>query len=147
METVLPTGVRFSLTRNEHEATFNYEEDFDDVALVARTVDMIAHVLPEGLAVELTNEGKTARIHGTCDYSIIAEMIANEFMHWSRIGEMKLRDILLLGTLAQARNVKAEKALDKALDIVEKGIVADNLRKGAALNAVQIAEKLIEMGG
>ena len=36
-------------------------------------------------------------------------------------------------------------------DTIENGInlwiVADNLRKGAALNAVQIAEKLIEMGG
>jgi aspartate-semialdehyde dehydrogenase len=36
-------------------------------------------------------------------------------------------------------------------DTIENGInmwiVADNLRKGAALNAVQIAEKLVEMGG
>jgi len=39
--------------------------------------------------------------------------------------------------------IRQDISLDTGLDL---WIVADNLRKGAALNAIQIAEKLIEMG-
>ncbi|RMG67549.1 MAG: aspartate-semialdehyde dehydrogenase, partial [Nitrospirae bacterium] len=38
--------------------------------------------------------------------------------------------------------VREDESIEKGLNM---WIVADNLRKGAALNAVQIAEKLIEM--
>jgi aspartate-semialdehyde dehydrogenase len=38
--------------------------------------------------------------------------------------------------------VREDETIDNGIDM---WIVADNLRKGAALNAVQIAEKLVEM--
>ncbi|MFZ3121774.1 MAG: aspartate-semialdehyde dehydrogenase [Thermodesulfovibrionales bacterium] len=40
--------------------------------------------------------------------------------------------------------IRADESIDNGINM---WIVADNLRKGAALNAVQIAEKLIEMAG
>lgn len=40
--------------------------------------------------------------------------------------------------------IREDESIEKGLNL---WIVADNLRKGAALNAVQIAEKLIEMAG
>ena len=40
--------------------------------------------------------------------------------------------------------IRADESIENGINM---WIVADNLRKGAALNAVQIAEKLIEMTG
>ena len=40
--------------------------------------------------------------------------------------------------------IRADESIDNGINM---WIVADNLRKGAALNAVQIAEKLVEMAG
>ncbi|RKY58571.1 MAG: aspartate-semialdehyde dehydrogenase, partial [Candidatus Latescibacterota bacterium] len=39
--------------------------------------------------------------------------------------------------------IRKDPSAENSLDIF---VVADNIRKGAALNAVQIAEKMMEMG-
>lgn len=123
MKGQLPTGVRLTLVRKGRRAEFSYEEDFGNPTLIKRTMKMIEPLLPKGINIVILNKGRTFKIHGTTDYSFIAGFIANEFMVWSPVMEMKLRDILLSGIVARSQAVRAEQTLDsvtKSLNKIEK---------------------------
>src|SRR5277367_878566 len=107
MKGQLPSGVRLTLVRKGRKAEFSYEEDFSNAAIVKRSMPLFEPLLPNGVKIMSLNKGRTVRMYGTSDYSFIAGFIANEFMAWSSIMEMKLRDILITGIVAQSQKIQA----------------------------------------
>ena len=61
--------------------------------------------MPDGLKLEVIGKGKTLRISGTVDYSRLANMMMTEFLCWSTIGELRLRDILIGAFVARGQTV------------------------------------------
>lgn len=117
-KTHLPTALRLKMTRKGRTATFTYEEDFDDVVVVAYTAKMAEPIMPPGMKVSVRNSGKTIRMAGTTDYSVIAGMISSEFMMWNPAAEMTLGDIMIEALMSKSREAQAK----AALDLVSKGL-------------------------
>lgn len=95
MRTVLPNTVRLHVVRKGRKATFVYEETCGNARLVKRTVDIANACSPADLGIKYTAQGKILRAEGCVDYSVLANFMTGEFLMWSTIGEMKLRDVLV----------------------------------------------------
>jgi hypothetical protein len=97
MKLVLPDAVRINIVRKGRKAHLVYEEDFSNKTIVKQTSDFAQIKFPKNLKV--SHRGKTIRMETTADYSCVADMICGEFFCWAKIGEMTLREILVMGAI------------------------------------------------
>lgn len=140
LKTLLPDRAAFRIERlasgDDRTVRWNYEETFHDRDVVARTVALVRERLPDGLKIGTSKDGRTVRMSGVSDYRTVASMITGEFIGWSALADMTLRD--LIGMVFVAMPVRAElppelaAALDKPLDASEY-LRAESAKAAAAL--------------
>jgi hypothetical protein len=92
---VLPNAIRINIKRSGRSAHLVYEEDFNNVAVLKRTVPLVAKRLPPSFIITVRRGGKTVRIAGCVDYAVAANMVVGEFFAWSSVAEMTLRELVL----------------------------------------------------
>ena len=95
---ILPDAVKLRMTRKGMKTTFVYEETFRSRRLVEATHTILVNItkaLMPWCKVTMSKDGKTIRLGGTCDYHTFAGFVTGEFIMWTPMADMKLRDMLL----------------------------------------------------
>lgn len=111
---VLPEGVAFQGARlKDGRYRFTYSESFNDRRLAERTADLLRHAFKaladSGLRVgrRLTRDGGSFTIKGTVTSETLGNMLAGEFIGWSSLGAMRLRDLLAQAVVVGAGGVSS----------------------------------------
>jgi hypothetical protein len=99
---VLPHTVDLRIARKGDRAKFSYEETFPVKKIVKTTFDLIKDAIP-GVDAKITKSGRGIRLSGTVDYRTLGNMMTGEFLIWSTIGDMTLRDMFIRSWVAGRR--------------------------------------------
>jgi hypothetical protein len=91
---VLPHTVDLKIVRKGDKAKFSYEETFSVKKVVKSTFDLIQGAIP-GVVAKIVKSGRGIRLSGTVDYRTLGNMMTGEFLIWSTIGDMTLRDMFI----------------------------------------------------
>ena len=118
VKAVLPDELRFRAVRHGKKMTLHYEEVFRHLISgrgseasrrkVANLADTLRrHVDPR---LKITHSIKRGvvyfRLSGTVETTIIGNMLAGEFLAWTSIADLKLRDLIIAGVLYNAQVMK-----------------------------------------
>lgn len=100
----LPVGVDLHLVREKDMCTFTYTEYFPSKKMGKLTLRVIKPIFTM-MGVNVRLLPKTAeqtygiQVYGKASKDSVGGMMMSEFMMWTRVAEMKLRDLFLGGTL------------------------------------------------
>jgi len=113
---VLPPGITFKADKlKDGRYRFVYSETFHDRALVERTADMLRHAAGAAakaagvhIAHRLTRKGGIFTVKGTVAPERIGDLMVGEFMAWSTVGSMRLRDVFMTYAAGGAGGLSAK---------------------------------------
>ena len=111
LKAILPDTCRFSVVRRGRKMVFHYEETFRGLVRgrgsvkSLRRVEAVADALRVAVdpRVKVTHSIRrsvvTFRMAGTVSREVVGDMLAGEFMAWSSIAQLQLKDIIVAGIL------------------------------------------------
>lgn len=116
--TLLPEGVELeSKDTAKGKTKFRYREYFYKAMyhgekrahILQRTAEMMVRAMANlGLDVVITRGSNWLQMTGTVEKTTFGSMMTTEFMGWCSVGDMTLRDLMMLPTRVAARGSKAK---------------------------------------
>ena len=111
MQTIMPDAVRLRVKCRGKMAEFVYEEDFTTISGkklrqgMQATIEALHQVCDDRVKIRVIG-GKTIRMRGRVERTVIGDMMAGEFSCWGTASEMTMREVMVLSVMARAAQMK-----------------------------------------
>jgi hypothetical protein len=118
VKAILPDELRFHTARRGKKMTIHYEEVFRHLvsghgskasrAKVVNLTDTLRRFIDPRIRITHSIRRGVVRFHlsGTVDRTVIGNMLVGEFLAWTTMADLKLRDLIVAGVLYNAHVMK-----------------------------------------